>query len=299
MDIGVHLPQVDLNGEGLSWGRLVGAVRAARSAGYAAVSANDHLHFSRPWLDGLTALTAIVGESDPLELATTVALPVVRGPLPLAKALAALDVLSGGRVVAGVGGGSSAADLAAVDVRVEDRWRRFDHDVVLLHDVLHGEHGPGGRLEPGPVRPEGIPLWLASWGSPAGLRRVARLGDGWLASAYHTDPGRFRAGRALLGASLASAGRAELPTALATMWTWVTEDREEADRVVRKVLSPMLSAEPAALLARVCVGPAGHCAELLAAYAEAGCDRVYLWPVGEEPRQLRLVAEEVLPRISG
>jgi hypothetical protein len=38
------------------------------------------------------------------------------------------------------------------------------------------------------------------------------------------------------------------------------------------------------------VGPAGHCAELLARYAEAGCERVYLWPLGDEPRQLELIA---------
>jgi alkanesulfonate monooxygenase SsuD/methylene tetrahydromethanopterin reductase-like flavin-dependent oxidoreductase (luciferase family) len=299
MDIGMHLPQIDFKGEGLSWRRLIEAVRAARLAGYAAVSANDHLHFARPWLDGLAALTAVVEESGSLELATTVALPVVRGPLPLAKALTALDVLSGGRVVAGVGAGSSAADLAAAGVRAEDRWHRYGHDVALLRDVLHGEPAPGGQVEPGPVRAEGIPLWLASWGSPAGLRRVTRLGDGWLASAYHTDLERFRADRAVLADSRASVGRPELPTALATMWTWVTEDRGEADLVVRELLAPMLSADPAELQMRVCIGPAGHCAELLAAYKEAGCDRVYLWPVGDEPRQLRLIADEVLPRLGG
>ena len=299
MDLGVHLPQVDLTGEGLSLRRLTDAARAARDSGFAAVSANDHLHFSRPWLDGPTALAAVVEHSGGLDLATTIALPVVRGPLPLAKALAALDVLSGGRVVAGIGAGSSAADLGAAGVAFEDRWHRFDRDAALLREVLRGAPAPGGTLEPGPVRPGGIPLWLASWGSPAGLRRVARLGDGWLASAYHTDPERFRADRELLSGVLQEAGRTDLPAALATMWTCVTEDRAEADRVVREVLAPMLSADPEELGPRVCVGPAGHCAELLARYAAAGCARVHLWPVGDEPRQLRLIAERVLPRLEG
>ncbi len=299
MDLGVHLPQVDLTGEGLSLRRLTDAARAARDSGYAAVSANDHLYFSRPWLDGPTALAAVVEHSGDLDLATTIALPVVRGPLPLAKALAALDVLSGGRVVAGIGPGSSAADLAAAGVVVEDRWRRFERDAALLRDVLRGAPAPDGTLEPGPVRPGGIPLWLASWGSPAGLRRVARLGDGWLASAYHTEPERFAADRALLAETLGAARRPPLPAALATMWTCVTEDRAEADRVVRDVLAPMLSLDPDVLRPRVCVGPAGHCAELLGAYAAAGCSRVHLWPVGDEPRQLRLIAERVLPRLDG
>lgn len=43
----------------------------------------------------------------------------------------------------------------------------------------------------------------------------------------------------------------------------------------------------------MCVGSAEHCAEPLSRYAEAGCQRVYLWPLGDEPRQLELVANEV------
>jgi alkanesulfonate monooxygenase SsuD/methylene tetrahydromethanopterin reductase-like flavin-dependent oxidoreductase (luciferase family) len=299
MDLGVHLPQVDLTGEGLSLRRVTAAARAARDGGYAAVSANDHLFFSRPWLDGLTALAAVVEHTGDLELATTVALPTVRGPLPLAKGLTALDALSDGRMVAGIGAGSSRTDLAAVGVDFEERWRRLDADAARLRDALRDGSTPEGRLEPGPVRPGGIPLWLASWGSPAGLRRVARWGDGWLASAYHTDPERFRAGRDHLRGVLEAAGRPDLPAALATMWTWVTEDRAEAERVVRDRLSPMLAADPDALLSHVCVGPAGHCAELLASYADAGCDRVHLWPLGEEPRQLGLVVERVLPALGG
>jgi alkanesulfonate monooxygenase SsuD/methylene tetrahydromethanopterin reductase-like flavin-dependent oxidoreductase (luciferase family) len=61
-----------------------------------------------------------------MKLVTTVALAALRGPVPLAKALAALDVLSGGRVIAGVGPGSSRADYDAVGVSFDQRWQRFD-----------------------------------------------------------------------------------------------------------------------------------------------------------------------------
>jgi alkanesulfonate monooxygenase SsuD/methylene tetrahydromethanopterin reductase-like flavin-dependent oxidoreductase (luciferase family) len=74
------------------------------------------------------------------------------------------------------------------------------------------------------------------------------------------------------------------------MWTWVTEDRAEADRVLGDVLAPLLRRDPDELRGQVCVGSAGHCAELLARYAEAGCGRVYVWPLGDEPRQLELIA---------
>ena len=74
------------------------------------------------------------------------------------------------------------------------------------------------------------------------------------------------------------------------MWTWVTESRAEADRVLAEVLAPLLRRDPEELQPQVCVGSAEHCAELLSRYAEAGCERVFVWPLGDEPRQLELVA---------
>jgi hypothetical protein len=65
------------------------------------------------------------------------------------------------------------------------------------------------------------------------------------------------------------------------------------------VLAPILRRDPDELRGQVCVGPAEHCAELLSRYAEAGCQRVYLWPLGDEVRQLELVAEHVAPQVSG
>ena len=81
------------------------------------------------------------------------------------------------------------------------------------------------------------------------------------------------------------------------MWTWVTEDARDADRVLREVLAPMLKRDPDALRDQLCIGPAEHCAELLSRYARAGCERVYLWPLGDEPRQIELAATAVLPAI--
>ena len=142
-------------------------------------------------------------------------------------------------------------------------------------------------------------MWIGSWGSKAGLRRVARLGDGWLASAYNTTPDGFRAAKESLSERLDAHGRdpGRFPNALATMWTWVTEDAREADRVLREVLAPLLRRDPDSLGDQLCVGPAAHCAELLSRYAEAGCERVYLWPLGDEPRQVELAATTVLPAV--
>ena len=96
MDLGLHLPLMQFGDEELSLDRLQEAVDAAREGGFAAVSANDHFVFSTPWLDGPTALASVIERTGDMTLATTVTLAVLRGPVPLAKTLAALDVLSEG-----------------------------------------------------------------------------------------------------------------------------------------------------------------------------------------------------------
>jgi alkanesulfonate monooxygenase SsuD/methylene tetrahydromethanopterin reductase-like flavin-dependent oxidoreductase (luciferase family) len=299
MDLGVHLPLMQFGEEALSLARLEQAVDAARDCGFAAVSANDHFIFSTPWLDGPTALASVVGRTGDLTLATTIALAVLRAPVPLAKTLGALDVLSEGRLIAGLGPGSSKRDYDALGVPFEERWKRFDEAVGMLRALLEGRSDV--KLEPAPRQERGIPLWIGSWGSDAGLRRVARAADGWLASAYNTTPDRFAEARDRLARELDRRGRDAdgFPNALATMWTWVTEDRAERDRVLGDVLAPLLNRDRDELGDLLCIGPAEHCAALLARYAEAGCQRVYLWPLGDERRQIELVANRVAPRIEG
>jgi alkanesulfonate monooxygenase SsuD/methylene tetrahydromethanopterin reductase-like flavin-dependent oxidoreductase (luciferase family) len=307
VDFGVHLPLMQFGQEPLSLGRLEEAVDTARESGFAAVSANDHFIFQTPWLDGLTALASMVERSGGMTLATTVSLAVLRGPVPLAKALAAMDILSGGRLVAALGPGSSERDYDALGISFEERWKRFDEALAVLRALLKREPLPEDAryyrvpsdvtLAPAPRH--GIPLWIGSWGSRAGLARVARAGDGWLASAYNTTPEQFSAARALLARELDDRGRNAdaFPNALATMWTWVSKDQVESDRVLAEVLAPLLNRDPAELRGQVCVGSVEHCAELLSRYAEAGCRRVYLWPLGDERQQLELVASEVVPKV--
>jgi alkanesulfonate monooxygenase SsuD/methylene tetrahydromethanopterin reductase-like flavin-dependent oxidoreductase (luciferase family) len=307
--VGVHLPLMEFRGEGQSLSRVMNTVDAARDCGLAAISANDHFVFSTPWLDGLTALAAVVERSGEMTLATTISLSALRGPVALAKALAALDLLSEGRLIAGLGPGSSRGDYDALGIRFDERWKRFDESVAVLRALLRGEAAPKTAyvalpeqdLLPHPYRDGGIPIWIGSWGSDAGLSRVARLADGWLASAYNTTPDQFADARQSLAGKLSDSGRDAdgFPNALVTMWTWVSEDRAEIDRMLDEVLAPLLRRDADELRARVCVGSAEDCAELLSRYARAGCQWVQLWPLGDEPDQIERVATQVMPRIEG
>ena len=146
MDAGLHLPLIDFGGDGFSYRQLAGTVDAARECGFAAISANDHLVFPAPWLDGPTALAAVAARSGEMTLVTTLALATLRGPVPLAKALAALDILSGGRVIAGLGPGSSEADYQAVGVVVRAALAAFRGGGRAAQGISRTGDGHGRRL---------------------------------------------------------------------------------------------------------------------------------------------------------
>jgi alkanesulfonate monooxygenase SsuD/methylene tetrahydromethanopterin reductase-like flavin-dependent oxidoreductase (luciferase family) len=308
MQLGAHLPLIDFDGTGFGPRDLLSFTDAAREAGFSALAANDHFVFQRPWLDGIVALASVIDRSGDMTLATTVSLPVVRGPVALAKAAAALDILSGGRLVLGVGPGSSARDYEAVGLSFEERWPRLDESVRVLRAHLKQDaaaftgrfYNSDAVLQPRPNRPsaEEPPIWIGSWGSDAGLRRVARLGDGWLASAYNTTPQQMAAGRDRLATMLPAAGKdpSTFPIALATMWAYVTDDAATAERRLES-LARLLNRDPVALAGQVLIGPPDECAAKLRAYAAIGVHSVFIWPIAEPVAQLRTFARDVAPLV--
>ncbi|MEE4025292.1 LLM class flavin-dependent oxidoreductase [Gordonia sp. PKS22-38] len=298
---GAHLPLIGHDRtESTSLERFVDA---ARDLGFSALGANDHVVFSEPWLDGMVALSSVVERSADLTLVTTVALPVIRGPAMTAKAAVALDILSEGRLVLGVGPGSSSADYASAGIPFDQRWPRFDESVRVLRRALTDPPGPhAGRfydvpvLEPAPART--IPIWVGSWGSAAGLRRAVALGDGWLASAYNTSPQKIASGRDRIRDTLRTAGRDDttFPTVIATMWTYITDSAAEAAARVDE-LARMLRRDPTVLGDHLLIGPAEVCAARLARYADVGVAGVFIWPVDDPVDQLRHFGTSVAPLV--
>ena len=205
----------------------------------------------------------------------------------------------------GVGPGSSLRDYNAAGIPFEERFRRLDEAVEALR-VLWRQSGPPFKgefystedidLQPRPSRP-GPPIWIGSWGSEAGLRRTARLGDGWLASAYNTTPDVFAEARARLAKHLDAADKESegFPNAVATMFLYTTEDPAEADHVCRNVLAPTLKRPAEELRERLLTGPPEECAQKLAAYRSAGAQRMILWPITDEISQLETFHQKVLP----
>jgi alkanesulfonate monooxygenase SsuD/methylene tetrahydromethanopterin reductase-like flavin-dependent oxidoreductase (luciferase family) len=292
---------MDLGGQRFAIDHLVDYVETATALGFEAVSANDHVVFGAPWLDGPTALAAVVSCSGNARLFTTVANPVVRGPVMLTKVLAGLDVMSGGRVVAALGPGSSDRDYASVGVPFEERWQRFEEAVSATRALLLGGSFEGhfyaveGPLEPLSAQPSGPPLWVGSWGSDAGLRRAVRLGDGWLASAYNITPGQFRDRWDMVQKLLGEARRdpADFANGIATMWFHIDDRR--ANDVLEERLAPVIHRPSEQLRERLAFGPAEAVVEKLIAFRDAGVQWMFLWPVADDIEQLQRFADQVIP----
>jgi alkanesulfonate monooxygenase SsuD/methylene tetrahydromethanopterin reductase-like flavin-dependent oxidoreductase (luciferase family) len=291
---------MDLGGQRFAIDHLVDYVETATALGFEAISANDHVVFGAPWLDGPTALAAVVACSGTARLFTTVANPVVRGPAALAKVLAGLDVMSGGRVVAALGPGSSERDYATVGVPFEERWQRFDEAVRATKALLRGESFEGqfyaaeGPLEPLPAQPDGPPLWVGSWGSEVGLRRAVRLGDGWLASAYNITPEQFAQHWARVGDLLGETGRdpAGFGNGVATMWFHI--DEATADEVLETRLAPVVHRPVEQLREHLAFGSAQAVLDKVVAFRDAGAQWMFIWPVADDIEQLHRFSAEVM-----
>jgi alkanesulfonate monooxygenase SsuD/methylene tetrahydromethanopterin reductase-like flavin-dependent oxidoreductase (luciferase family) len=308
MDYAAHLPVVDFGFQEFSLERLASYVRTARDLGFKAISVNDHLIAARPWLDAPTALTAALPHSGNMAVGTSISLAVVRGPIQLANTFAAIDFLSNGRLFMGVGPGSSARDYEIIGLNYDERWKRFDEAIHVMRSLWSTPStGFTGRfystegidLTPKPVQKPTPPIWIGSWGSDAGLRRVARLADGWLASAYNTMPDQFAAGLSKLNEKLKSFGKdpAQFPNALATMFMYISDDKAKVDRALTQTVGSMLNRPIEQLRERLLFGAPEECARKLAAYKAAGVQRIFIWPTQDELEQLTIFQERVAPLV--
>jgi probable F420-dependent oxidoreductase len=170
----------------------------------ALVDALEGLRFDSLWLserltgdapDPLTALAFAAGRTERLKLGTSVLVLPGRNPVVLAKEMASLDRLSGGRFLPALGlGAVTPVGHRAFGVQRADRSGWFDEAIGLLRRLWTEDHvthdGERFQLEDITLRPrpiqQPIDLWLGGQ-APSELRRVGRLGDGWLPSFCTVD----------------------------------------------------------------------------------------------------------------
>lgn len=194
-------------------------VRAERT-GFDSLWATDSL--LTPRLEALTVLAALAAVTDRVTLGTGALLPALRTPVTAAQTIASVDLLSGGRLVLGVGagypGGFGRPVYAMAGTPWPNRFKRLDETVELWRRLwtgqgpvsFHGEVLHFDDLVPATraFRPGGPPVWLGG-ATPAALARAGRLYDGWLP--YPPDPADYGTGLAAIRAAAGQAGRGDAP----------------------------------------------------------------------------------------
>jgi alkanesulfonate monooxygenase SsuD/methylene tetrahydromethanopterin reductase-like flavin-dependent oxidoreductase (luciferase family) len=204
---GVHLPIIKFDGSHEhSREQILTFAERAEKLEYDSLSVNDHVVHTTSWLDAIVTLSAVAGVTSKIKLGTSILNIVIRNPIVSARALSAIDIISSGRLFAGVGPGSSKKDYDVCEIPYEDRWKRFEEALQILQTLWNTENGMRGlanfdgiyykmedvSIEPQPVQKPHPPVYIGSWGSEAGLKRVAKYGDGWMASACNITPEKFK-----------------------------------------------------------------------------------------------------------
>ena len=176
------------------WPTAVAQARHVETLGYDHLWTYDHLSWQhyrdRPWFGAIPWLTGLAGATERIRLGTLVCSPNFREPLTLAKDAIALDHVSGGRFVLGVGAGGVGWDATVYGepLALPARTARFEEMVEALDGLLtHGSFSYAGahyvivdaRTLPGPLQRPRLPLAIAAAG-PRALALAARHGDAWI-----------------------------------------------------------------------------------------------------------------------
>jgi probable F420-dependent oxidoreductase len=160
----------------------------AEALGFDSVWLGEHHNHPLLYPTPLIGLAAIASRTRRLRLGTGVLLLPLYHPLAVAEEGAMVDMISGGRLIVGLGAGYAPEEFSAFGIPIKERGRRLEESAALLHRLWTEEHvSHEGRyyrlrdvtLGPRPVQQPRPPIWFAGWVEPA-IRRAARLGDAWL-----------------------------------------------------------------------------------------------------------------------
>ncbi len=170
---------------------------------------NDHKGFGNIFFDPLVTLSYIAHKTNKIKLGTSVIVLPYRNPLVFAKQISTLDVLSGGRVVLGIGSGWLKEEFNSLGINFEERGRVTDEYLEILKELFTSESPSFSgkyftftdiKFNPKPLQKPFPPIWVGG-SSEKSLKRAAKYGNGW--HAVGSTPGEIRAGQEKLAELLA------------------------------------------------------------------------------------------------
>lgn len=312
--VGLVLPQYDA-----SWDHVAEIAREAESVGFSALWIEDHF---RPWmqedtgsaLEPWVALSALSQIASRARLGTLVSCASYRHPALLAKMAATFDVVSGGRLILGIGAGWYSEEYEAYGFKFPspgERVRRL-RDAVRVVRAMWTEESPTletrahaireARCNPRPLQQPSPPIWVGG-GGPRILRLAARYADGWNYGAM--TPEQFRDKLAELHRYAREAGRdPEAIVPSLELFVFVGATAAQAQEKARAFESSRPAGNAVRLLIRDAYvatrvqGAPEEVARRLGAYADTGVQHFTLVFPGVDVPTIRLFGEQVIPALA-
>ena len=222
MKLGICVPHY---GRPIEVPRILEVARHAEARGLDSIWVTDHVIvpsetgviYREAMLDPLAVLPWLAGVTSRIALGTSVVILPYRSPIPVAKLLASVDVLSGGRLLVGAAIGWLEGEFEALGVPFKERVSRSEEALELFHTLWTQEHPKlqtrrhrlhDVTVSPMPLQKPRPPIYIGGR-SEGALRRVARFGDGWHATSSTVE--QFRQGVETVRRFWKEAGRAGEP----------------------------------------------------------------------------------------
>ena len=289
MKIGICLPYMKA---GLTRDDYLRWFRAIDEGPFSSLSCGERVH--GPTYDMRVLLSAAAAMTSKVEITPTLHVLPMHNAVRVAKEIATLDILSGGRVnKVALGYGGRELDYQAVGARFQGRYGRMDRQVAEMRQVWDGQAvvDGGGPIGPSPTRPGG-PQLLAGAMGPKSIERCAQWAQGLYAWSGNGEQDELERSFAMADAAWERAGQAQRPYRLGGFWYTLAEDGQR--KLYDYVYDYLAIAGPeiATMMAQsVHRSSADAVAEALDNAEAAGCEELFLVPATAEIAEVERVAE--------
>ena len=298
---GIAVPQVFVD-EPVDMGLVREFSKRAEALGYHSLWAQEQIIGSTAVLEPISLLCHVAAVTNSIGLGTAVVIASTRNPIHLAKQLATLDQMSGGRLIAGLALGGRRRQYALLGGPSERRARHFTESVEVIR-ALWTEANPsydghfwklnGEAIAPKPLQQPHPPIWMGGR-HPDGLRRAARIADGWM-GAGSTSTAEFRGHVAALRDHLAERGKDAFAISK-RVYVALDDDEDRAGRRLAHWFGERYG--NAEMAARVCVwGGEQRCVDGLAEVVDAGAEMLMLNPLFDHMEHVEALMRDIVPKL--
>jgi probable F420-dependent oxidoreductase len=302
MRFAISIPQFYADGE-FDAAEFANYCAAVEQLGFDSAWTQENVLSASPQLSPLEVMTYAAACTQRLRLGCVVFVSTLHLPVHLAKSIASLDQLSGGRLEVGVGTGGKYRPFAAFGMTQERYAARFTEGVQLMQALwteprvtFEGEFYrlSDAAMEPKPLQRPYPPLWFGANGESA-LRRAVRLGDGFF-GAGSSPTARFADQVQIVRAAVSELGRPDFPIAK-RVYIAVDDNGARARDRINAAMERLYGRRVPDIEAAAIAGNPADCAAEVAKVAAAGAELILFTTMFDQAEQAARLADEVIPRL--